>query len=282
MRTIYLIAGLLVNLSLCSQSRESVFVYFDLDKHEISRATRARLDSLTDSLDLKDQIELHGHCDHSGSDGYNNRLSTRRVKTVEHYLLKNGWEKKDILLTSAHGEKNPLNQNATDWERKMNRRVEIRIWRGTGSGSQQDAKIPALILHGVKQKIDSTTKAGDKIILKNIHFVGARHQLLPESLPVLDELLAAMKKFPRLVISIEGHICCVPAPGDVLDLDTGEKNLSQARAKAIMQYLLENGIDARRISYKGFGHSRPLYAYPEEDEEQMKMNRRVEIRIVSN
>ncbi len=282
MRTIYLIAGLLINLSLCSQGRESVFVYFDLDKHEISRATRARLDSLTDSLDLKDQIELHGYCDHSGSDDYNNRLSARRVKTVAHYLLNNGWEKKDILLTSAHGEKNPLNKNASDWERSMNRRVEIRIWRGTGSGSQQDAKLPAPNPDIVKQKVDSSTKAGDKIILKNIHFVGARHQLLPESIPVLDELLASMKKFPRLVISIEGHICCVAEPGDVLDLDTGEKNLSHARAKTIMQYLVDNGIDASRIRYKGYGHSRPLYAFPEEDEEQMKMNRRVEIRIVSN
>ncbi len=282
MRTIFLLAAVIFQFTLFSQSRESVFVYFDLDKHEISRATQARLDSLTDSLDLKDQIELHGHCDHSGSDGYNNRLSVRRVKTVESYLLNNGWEKKDILLTSAHGEKNPLNQNATDWERKLNRRVEIRIWRGTGTGSQQQAKLPGPNDNSVKQKIDSTVKAGDKIILKNIHFVGARHQLLPESMPVLDELLAAMKKFPRLVISIEGHICCVPAPADVLDLDTGEKNLSQARAKAIMGYLVENGIAPGRISYKGFGHSRPIYAYPEEDEEQMKLNRRVEIRIVSN
>ena len=282
MRTIFLLAAVIFQFTLFSQSRESVFVYFDLDKHEISRATQARLDSLTDSLDLKDQIELHGHCDHSGSDGYNNRLSVRRVKTVESYLLNNGWEKKDILLTSAHGEKNPLNQNATDWERKLNRRVEIRIWRGTGTGSQQQAKLPGPNDNSVKQKIDSTVKAGDKIILKNIHFVGARHQLLPESMPVLDELLAAMKKFPRLVISIEGHICCVPAPADVLDLDTGEKNLSQARAKAIMGYLIENGIPPARISYKGFGHSRPIYAYPEEDEEQMKLNRRVEIRIVSN
>ena len=282
MRTIFLLAAVIFQFTLFSQSRESVFVYFDLDKHEISRATQARLDSLSDSLDLKDQIELHGHCDHSGSDGYNNRLSARRVKTVEHYLLNNGWEKKDILLTSAHGEKNPLNQNATDWERKLNRRVEIRIWRGTGTGSQQQAKLPGPNNNSVKQKIDSTVKAGDKIILKNIHFVGARHQLLPESMPVLNELLAAMKKFPRLVISIEGHICCVPAPADVLDLDTGEKNLSQARAKAIMGYLVENGIAPGRISYKGFGHSRPIYAYPEEDEEQMKLNRRVEIRIVSN
>ena len=97
MRTIFLLAAVIFQFTLFSQSRESVFVYFDLDKHEISRATRARLDSLTDSLDLKDQIELHGHCDHSGSDGYNNRLSVRRVKTVESYLLNNGWEKKDIL-----------------------------------------------------------------------------------------------------------------------------------------------------------------------------------------
>lgn len=282
MRAILLLISLLAVTCITAQSRESVFVYFGLDKDDISLRTRARLDSLTDSLDLKDQIELHGHCDNSGSDQYNNRLSARRVRNVKHYLLNNGWEEKDILIVSAHGEKKPLNQNATDYERKMNRRVEIRIRRGTGNGEQQDTKTSLTLTNAVKQKIDSTVQAGDRIILKNIHFVGARHQLLPESKPVLDELLVSMKKFPRLVISIEGHICYVPAPADVTDLDTGEKNLSEARAKAIMGYLVENGIDPRRISYKGFGHSRPIYPYPEEDEEQMKLNRRVEIRIVSN
>lgn len=289
MRPILLFIAVLMTASLYAQFRESVYVYFALDKHEISRAGRARLDSLTDSLDLSDQIELHGHCDKSGTDAYNDRLSEKRVKTVQHYLLNNGWEKKDILIAAAHGEKMPLNDHLTEYEKMLNRRVEIRILRGKGSGSASylpPAKNYLPPNHTgsgpVKQKIDSTIKAGDQVVLHNIHFVGARHQILPDSKPVLDELLQSMKKFPKLVIRIEGHICCVSAPGDVLDLDTGLKNLSEARAKAIREYLIENGIAAERISYKGFGHSRPLYAYPEEDEEQMKMNRRVEIRILSN
>lgn len=287
MRSVFLLCMVCCAASVCAQNRESVFVYFALDKHEISQASRARLDSLTDSLDLTDQIELHGHCDRSGSDSYNDRLSQRRVKNVQHYLLNNGWEKKDILIAAGHGERMPLYADKNEFERMMNRRVEIRILRGKGAtGFPPPAKnyLPAN-LNGsgvMKQKIDSTVKAGDQVILHNIHFVGARHQILPDSKPILDELLQAMQKFPKLVIQIEGHICCVSTSGDVLDLDTGLKNLSEARAKAIREYLIQNGIAAERISYKGFGHSRPLYAYPEEDEEQMKLNRRVEIRIIGN
>jgi outer membrane protein OmpA-like peptidoglycan-associated protein len=45
---------------------------------------------------------------------------------------------------------------------------------------------------------------------------------------------------------------------------------------------LNNGIEAERISYTGFGVSQPIYAIPERTMEEEKANRRVEIKIVSN
>jgi outer membrane protein OmpA-like peptidoglycan-associated protein len=52
------------------------------------------------------------------------------------------------------------------------------------------------------------------------------------------------------------------------------------RAKAVRDYLIANGIDASRISAAGFGHSRPLYPYPERSNDEMIANRRVEIKIL--
>jgi outer membrane protein OmpA-like peptidoglycan-associated protein len=59
---------------------------------------------------------------------------------------------------------------------------------------------------------------------------------------------------------------------DGLDKDTGLMNLSEARAKAIYDYLIKNGIDARRLDYKGLKSNFPLGIGD-------KFDRRVEIEI---
>jgi len=269
MKKYLLICSLLATTLAYTQPGESVFVHFAIDKYELSARTRATLDSLTDSLDVSDRIELHGHCDASGSDEYNIKLSQQRVKAVEKYLMGIGWEKKDIGIVQAHGEKIPLKDNSSETGRSLNRRVEIRILRRQSSIS-------------LKEKIaDSTTRAGTNIVLRNINFAGGMHQFLPEAGPILMELLDAMQTYPKLVIRIEGHICCEPGTGDGMDQETGMMNLSEARAKAVMDYLVANKITPARISYKGFGHAQPIYPYPEKSEEERFKNRRVEIKIIS-
>ncbi len=268
MKKYLLISSLLATTLAYSQPGESLFVHFAFNKYELSVKTRATLDNLTDSLDVSDRIELHGHCDASGSDEYNIRLSEQRVKAVEKYLLGNGWEKKDISIVQAHGERIPLNENISETDRSLNRRVEIRIFRGQSTIS-------------LKQKLaDTATIAGTNIVLRNINFVGGMHQFLPGSAPVLVELLEAMESNPSLVIRVEGHICCQEGAGDGLDQETGEHNLSEARAKAVRDYLVANNIVSTRVSWRGFGHSVPLHPYPEKTEQQRIENRRVEIKII--
>lgn len=253
-----------------AQIPATIYVYFGFNKHELTSASRATLDSLTDSLDIADRIELHGHCDAKGSDIYNIRLSEKRVKAVENYLLSNGWEKKDIIIIQAHGKRIPLNDNATDEDRRLNRRVEIRILRN-----------PDLIKPSLQQQLsDSLLKAGDNIVLRNIHFEGGMHRFLPSSQSALQELLDAMKTYPKLIIRVEGHICCQPGTGDGADIETGLSNLSEARARAVMEFLVRNGINQQRVSFKGFGHSMPLHPYPENNDQERTENRRVEIKIL--
>ena len=81
-----------------------------------------------------------------------------------------------------------------------------------------------------------------------------------------------MLEFPKLVIAIEGHICC-----DVND----QTNLSGSRAKVVYDFLVRNGIKSERLSHKGFGSTRPIYQLPEQNEMQQISNRRVEIRVVT-
>jgi outer membrane protein OmpA-like peptidoglycan-associated protein len=80
-----------------------------------------------------------------------------------------------------------------------------------------------------------------------------------------------MQKNPSIRIEVSGHTDNV---GDK------QKNLelSEARAKSVMQFLIENRIDATRLSFKGFGDTKPIDT---NDTAQGKANnRRTEFKIL--
>jgi outer membrane protein OmpA-like peptidoglycan-associated protein len=110
--------------------------------------------------------------------------------------------------------------------------------------------------------------------LKNLYFFNNSDKIVPKSEPVLVELLGVMKANPKLKIEIQGHICCRKST----DLDP----FSTPRAKAVYDYLLQNKIAANRMTYKGFGVSRPVHPIPEKTAQEEDDNRRVEIMIVEN
>jgi len=56
------------------------------------------------------------------------------------------------------------------------------------------------------------------------------------------------------------------------------RELSEERAQAILDYLKDEGVDASRMSAKGYGATQMIYKKPE-NEDQAKVNRRVEIRV---
>ena len=88
-----------------------------------------------------------------------------------------------------------------------------------------------------------------------------------------------MQDNPKLEIEIQGHICCIPS-GDGPDFDEpGSMKLSVNRAKAIYGYLVHNGIDKSRLSYKGLGADYKLI-WEERTEHDRETNRRVEIKIL--
>jgi outer membrane protein OmpA-like peptidoglycan-associated protein len=54
--------------------------------------------------------------------------------------------------------------------------------------------------------------------------------------------------------------------------------MSDERAKSVMRYLIENGIQKDRLSTKGFGNSKPIYPKPK-NEQEIQANRRVEVMV---
>lgn len=108
-------------------------------------------------------------------------------------------------------------------------------------------------------------KVGTNVILKNIFFNTNQYNLLPASVTELTTLIDLLKNNTTISIEIQGHTDNV---GDIKD----NEKLSMQRAKAVYDYLLENKITAERLTYKGYGETKPIA--PNNTNENKKLNRR--------
>lgn len=116
---------------------------------------------------------------------------------------------------------------------------------------------------------------GKKVNLKNIQFHGERADFLPSAEGSLLALLNFMETNSSIKVEIEGHVNGPDKPNT-----SAFKKLSFARALAVKQYLVDNGIESNRIQYIGYGNSKMLYPFPMKEEEH-SANRRVEVKIIS-
>jgi len=93
--------------------------------------------------------------------------------------------------------------------------------------------------------------------------------LKEDSKRVLDKIAKYMEEVPEISFKIEGHT-------DNRDRDEFNLLLSQKRADAVMKYLMRKKIKRERLSFEGYGESRPKYSNTTPEGRQL--NRRVEIK----
>ena len=116
-------------------------------------------------------------------------------------------------------------------------------------------------------------EAGSSIILKNIFFDNNKAQLKPASEDEIDKVIMLLNENPKLTVQISGHTDNVGKKEDNLAL-------SLSRAKSVVNYIVSKGINASRLTAKGFGDTKPIAS---NDTEQGKtLNRRTEINVISN
>ena len=113
-------------------------------------------------------------------------------------------------------------------------------------------------------------EVGTTVNLKNVLFAQAKTDILPESYPELDLVVAFLKENPKVKIELMGHT-------DGRGVHADNVHLSQQRVDKVKEYLVSKGIEPRRISGKGFGGSKPIAS--NDTEESRRMNRRVEFVI---
>lgn len=116
-----------------------------------------------------------------------------------------------------------------------------------------------------------TLQVGQSVTLENIFFRSGSATLYEESLVELDKVAELLRSAPTLRIELEGHT-------DNVGSSQSNQTLSEQRAKAAYDYLLQRGIDASRLSYKGYGESQPVA--PNDSEEGRRQNRRTVFTVV--
>lgn len=88
------------------------------------------------------------------------------------------------------------------------------------------------------------------IELPNIFYDFGKWDLRPESMVSLDKLVETLNDNPNITIELMSHT-------DSRDTEEYNLDLSQKRAQSVVQYLIEKGINAARLSPKGYGESTP-------------------------
>lgn len=269
--------GLLITTILSAQKRDTISVFFEHDNRTTFSPTDLKFKN--DHI-IKSQISIVGYTDHLGSEDYNKRLSLDRANCVADHIKSNWESTANISTIEGLGEITTIS-NSDNQGDAQNRRVDIilidePIKNKTNQKSKAIIQIPALD-EPLALDIDTSTAAN--IVLEGVEFIPGRHYPLPESREKLDQLSVTMKKYETLVIEIQGFICCDYSQFDGLDNDTQTMNLSENRAKFIYDFLIRVGIDEDRLSYKGYGSSKPK-VFPENTEDDRQANRRVEIRII--
>ncbi|MDC1312775.1 OmpA family protein [Flavobacteriaceae bacterium] len=115
----------------------------------------------------------------------------------------------------------------------------------------------------------------DQIVLNPILFDLDKSNIKPQAAFELDKVVSVMNKYPEMVIAVGAHT-------DSRATDAYNLTLSEARAQSTVQYIISKGINAKRISGKGYGESQPKVSCGDTcSEAEHQLNRRSEFTIVN-
>lgn len=130
-------------------------------------------------------------------------------------------------------------------------------------GGSSNAIVSRLLRNVVSMEQDFT--------LDGVQFEFDSSKLTSDAKVVLQEVIEAMKKHPNVRLEIQGHTDNVGDPSYNI-------TLSQERAQAVKDHMVENGISATRLTTNGFGENKPIASNA--TAEGRALNRRIEFVIV--
>ncbi len=114
-------------------------------------------------------------------------------------------------------------------------------------------------------------KVGSRVILKNIFFEVDKFELQEKSMTELQKISQFLKANTQIRLEISGHT-------DNTGSAVYNRQLSEKRARSVYDYLINNGVDPKRLLTKGYGPDAPVAS--NDSEEGRTLNRRIEFKIL--
>ena len=245
--------------TLLASAQQQFTVYFNFDVEETSTASGIKLNDWINNNKNAFVLKIDGYADKTGDSLYNIDLSERRASFTYKKL-------QDAGINVASALQNAFGESMSTSAHNAKDRKVIVTYKLREPFITPEKPKPSEFA----QKVINAEK-GDKIKVPNLNFYNNSDIVLPDSRPVLRDLLGILRDNPKLQIEIQGHICCQAVE---------EHEISLRRAQAVYFFLIKNGIDKSRLTYKSFGSKFPIYKLPEKTEEERVANRRVEIEII--
>ncbi len=103
------------------------------------------------------------------------------------------------------------------------------------------------------------------LLLQGVKFETNKDTLLPESIPILDNAIATLKRYPEVNIEVQGHT-------DSRGSDAYNMDLSARRAATVLKYLRDGGV-TNQLTSRGYGETDPIAS--NDTDEGRQQNRRV-------
>ncbi|WP_317044176.1 OmpA family protein, partial [Flavobacterium oreochromis] len=274
--------------------QEQYSIYFKSDKYDLTPSEKLEVEKWIQENRKSKILTLSGYTDEDGTNQHNDSLAKKRIETVFN-LVKGKVPIREDFREINFGELHKQSKIKAE-----NRKVVLYFLQEKDLHKEKGiiaSKIPinfvnesllfpsSILLNnpdGSETEIEldvefmtkiHEAKVGEKLKIENLNFVLNTYAVTNESRVKLYELWLVMQQNPKLKIQIQGHVCCVTKD---------RQDLSTQRARAVYKFLEFKNIDKSRMSYKGFGSTKPLYELPEKSEEERAANRRVEIEIIEN
>ena len=122
------------------------------------------------------------------------------------------------------------------------------------------------------ERVDNTGCPFKKeLLLQGVKFDTNSADLLPESIPVLNNAIATLKRYPEVNVEVAGHT-------DSRGSDAFNLNLSARRAESVLKFLQDGGV-SNAMTSRGYGERQPLASNNTDDGRQQ--NRRVVLRVLN-
>ncbi|WP_291114806.1 OmpA family protein [Flavobacterium sp. UBA6135] len=271
MQTFSRVVILLLSVSIYAQEEMVQSVYFDTNKFSIDTTQASQIIDFvkkTDSTRIE-SLQIFGYCDDVGKDDYNRKLSNDRANEVKDLFVKNGIKNKVIITIEGKGRiliEDDIVDNLPE-VRSKNRRVDVVI------NLKPEPKATLNDVPGVYSTIQKKHIVGDRIYLENIQFERGSSKLTLQSKNELDKISRLLMKYKNIHFEIQGHVCCTPPNHkEAIDKDTKKRKLSINRAETVYKYLIFKKVAKERMTFKGYGNTKPLGKTPD-------LDRRVELLV---